>query len=103
MATRESVYQAIDGERLYQDARWVTDGYPHVHTVTEWLVYIDSYLREAMYVVSRGDEPACTEQALHIVRKIAAMGVACMEQNGAPHRQGYEPRDDRQARTGMKL
>ncbi|SKB49542.1 hypothetical protein [Sphingopyxis flava] len=88
MTTRAEVYAALDTERAYQDALWTpeTTISGGLHTVTEWLVYMDSYLREAFDQVSRGPDPAATLAALNTVRKITAMGVACMEQNGAPVR-----------------
>jgi hypothetical protein len=85
MATRAEVYSVIDGERAYQ-AKWDTCESKGRHTVTEWLVYMQDYLSEAINMVSREAEPACHEKALHNIRKITAMGVACMEQNGAPPR-----------------
>jgi hypothetical protein len=53
------------------------------HTVAEWLVYIQDYTQEAMHQCSRGADPAAAEAALRTIRKITAMGVACMEQCGA--------------------
>lgn len=87
--SRVEVYVAIDGERRYQDERWKDDfvsGGVHQHSVTEWLVYIQDYTLEAMKIVSRESDPQASEKALHIIRKIAAMGVAAMEQLGAPLR-----------------
>jgi hypothetical protein len=89
MATRQEVYAAVDGERAYQDARWVDDQAPagvHQHTPTEWLVYMQDYLTEAMGFATRCADPASAQLILHNIRKITAMGVACMEQNGAPTR-----------------
>lgn len=86
MTDRKEVYAAIDGERLYQDQRWVTDENPHIHSLEEWLVYIEGYVNEAKHILSRNGAPDCYEGALHIVRKVTAMGVACMEQNGVRSR-----------------
>ena len=80
---RKNVYKLIDGEREYQNSRWnpdttLTGG---VHHVTDWLVYIQDYLHEAMHIVTRNADPEASDDALEIIRKIAAMSVACMEQN----------------------
>lgn len=82
-STRQEVYAAIDTERNYQDSKWspVED---HQHTIEEWLVYIQDYLTEAIHQASRNASPS--PDALDTIRKITGMGVACMEQNGAPVR-----------------
>ncbi len=89
--SREEVYSLLDGERAYQDSVWNenTTSTAGVHTVTEWLVFMQDYLDEAKSYVSRSLEPAGSQKASHTIRKIAAMGVACMEQNGAPRREGF--------------
>jgi hypothetical protein len=83
MPTRQEVYKAIDTERDYQERRW--DG--HKHTITEWMVYMRDYLEEALHHVSRSSNEL---QALEGVRKATALGVACMEQLGAPERPPYQ-------------
>lgn len=80
---RDDVYKLIDGEREYQKKRWnpdttITGG---IHHVTDYLVYMQDYIHEAMHIVSRAADPSASDQALEIIRKITAMGVACMEQN----------------------
>lgn len=88
MTPRYEVYEAIDGEREYQDSRWnaQTTTSEGKHTFEEWIVYIEDYLAEAKHILSR--EPAQTAQpkVAHIMRKVATMAVACMEQYGAPRR-----------------
>jgi hypothetical protein len=71
---------AVRKEREYQNRLWGMD--THTHTVSEWLLYMRDYLDEAAKIVSREASPVCDEKALHIIRKIAAMSVCCMEQNG---------------------
>ena len=84
MVHRQLVYDVITGERVYQAGRWNKDTTESggVHTVTEWLLYMQDYLTEAINVVSRNPDPEAKKMALDIIRKITAMGVACMEQNG---------------------
>lgn len=89
---RQLVYDAIDGERDYQASRWnenttTTKG---LHTVDEFVLYMIDYIEEARRQLSRNASPLAQQLALDTVRKVAAMGVACMEQNGAPQREGYE-------------
>lgn len=84
-ATRKDVYAALDGEREYQNEN--TTSSAGRHSVGEFVVFMDNYLHEAKAQLSRMAEPAATEAALHTIRKITAMGVACMEQNGAPMRE----------------
>lgn len=91
MLPRQDVYQAIDGERAYQDYRWneSTTSTAGKHSVTEFLAFMRDYLDEALHLVTRTAEPEASDRALHIVRKVATLGVACMEQHGAPRREGF--------------
>lgn len=88
MVQRAEVYATINGERDYQDSRWNAETTTSAgqHTFEEWIVYIEDYLAEAKHILSR--EPAQTAQpkVAHIMRKVTTMGVACMEQHGAPRR-----------------
>ena len=84
MATRQEVYAAIDGERDYQDARWnenttTTNG---VHTVTEYILFMEHYLTDARRLISTQGEPKASQDGLDFIRKVVALGVVCMEQNG---------------------
>jgi hypothetical protein len=84
MTTRTEVYAAIDGERTYQDSRWDS---LHIHSFEEWFVYIEDYVNEAKHILARTATPGNTATPAHIMRKVAAMAVCAMEQNGAPHRE----------------
>ncbi len=86
-ATRAEVYEAIDGERAYQ-AKWAEKP----HETAAFLTYMREYLRRAEALTSIWPDGVATagpfagETDLDMVRKITALGVACMEQNGAPGR-----------------
>lgn len=88
MSSREEAYSAIDGERAYQAKKWneSTTASGGFHSTTEFLVYMQDYVNEALHFVSRNADPEAQEFALHNVRKVAALGVACMEQNGVRFR-----------------
>lgn len=81
-ATREEVYKVIDGEREYQEKRWERPA--HIHTNTEYLVYIQHYVNQAFAAVSTQDGDGATLSAL---RKIGALAVAAMEENGTQARE----------------
>ena len=87
MTTRKEVYNVIDGERDYQEMRIVRDGTTssdgHNHTPEEYLLYMEDYLNEAKHVASRVWGAEARPAIMDIVRKVVALGVACMEQNGA--------------------
>lgn len=88
MTQRTDVYTIIDEERAYQTKRWNREttksgGY---HSITEWLVYMQDYINEALHTASRESDSKADELALHNIRKVAAMAVACMEEHGAPSR-----------------
>jgi hypothetical protein len=84
MITREEVYHVINGERIYQIGKWNEDTTESGgrHTVAEFLLYMQDYLSEAIHQSSRNPDPEARNMALDTVRKITALGVACMEQNG---------------------
>ena len=90
---REDVYKAIDSEREYQDRRWGNtmsgDRVPGCHeqggdrTVDEFILYIAGYTND---LVENASHFADTDVKLDIIRKVTALGVAAMEQHGAPLR-----------------
>jgi hypothetical protein len=88
-ATRQEVYGALDGERAYQDSKWtpdVTASAGRHENILEWLVYMKDYVEEAIHVMARREEPFATEFALNTTRKVAALGVAAMENCGVRYR-----------------
>ena len=88
MSERDEVYAALTAERDYQDGRWDATHTSTCgrHSVTEFLVFIEDYVSEAKHHLSRNGEPGASEFALHSMRKIGALAVACMEQHGAKRR-----------------
>lgn len=78
----EEAFEALRGERAYQDRLWEDAPSKSIHSVAEWILYMEDYLAEARSISSRRASPESDEAALHVIRKVAAMGVACMEQNG---------------------
>lgn len=82
-ASRYQVYDALDGERDYQDSLPPnrTDGVSR--TVGDYLTMLATYLRKAQdeWTNNAGDE-----QALEQIRKIGDIAVHCMEDHGAPTR-----------------
>lgn len=84
---RSKVYQMIDGEREYQDAKWGTVE-QNPHTVTDWLFIINHYWCKAT------DAHMGKQERLREIRKIAALAVAALEQYGCEPREGYAPQPD---------
>jgi len=85
--SRRDVYKAIDSERTYQEERWGD----RFHSVTEYILYMEHHLELARQLASTQDQgvPVHHNDTLDCIRKVAALGVVCMEENGAPHREGY--------------
>ena len=79
---RSDVYKLIDCERQYQISRHevLYAEKPHRdedHSVADWLIYIMKqvgYAKAEIYKLN-------TDAALEHIRKITALGVACMEHN----------------------
>lgn len=89
MATREEVYEAVDGERTYQ-TKWDTAESQGLHEPAAFILFMEEYLSEARKLEStreNGNNGRFLEEgSLDFVRKVTALGVACMEQHGAPRR-----------------
>jgi len=75
---RDEVFKAINDERDYQDVIWPD----HVHSTIEYLAYIKHYVDKGISEVTVGKE----RDALDSLRKIGALAVAGMEQNGCAKR-----------------
>lgn len=87
MVSRQEVYQAIDGERDYQDAGRGNaqrhEGMPEM-TPGEYILCMEKCLQDAREAWYRPDGgQAC----LPHLRKVSALGVAAMELYGAPARE----------------
>lgn len=87
MATRQEVFSVVSDERIFQDRKWGTVE-EHPHEVGSWLTIMRQLLNDAerAYMSQRGDIGALDE-----VRKVVAVGVACMEQHGPVGRKAIDP------------
>ncbi len=86
MTTREEVYAAIDSEREYQGKWEVESESKGLHSIEEFFIYVEDYVLEAKHILSRESIQTARPKALNIMRKVTALGVAAMEQHGAPKR-----------------
>lgn len=82
----ETVFEALADEREYQDALWGPTATRGDHTLTEFLTYIRSYVNEGLEVMSRKEDKVAIPDTKHIMRKIGALAVAAMQQNGVARR-----------------
>ncbi len=81
---RDRVYEVIDSERAYQIYRWGAD-HDRREPVTSFLVYMQDYLTIALHQATHDEKTALMDT----IRKITALGVACMEQNDTTRRTGF--------------
>lgn len=88
MPNRLEVAEVVYEERDYQEEmgaknNWGNGGGASNHSVGDFMTMIQAYLEEArdQYIHTVGDQAV-----LHVVRKITALGFACMERHGAPRR-----------------
>lgn len=92
MTTRADVYAALDSEREYQERKAVmagtVPGEVRPHSVEEFVLYMEDYMHELRHQLSRTWTPdrKATKEMLDTLRKVTALGVAAMEQHGAPRR-----------------
>lgn len=74
-------FAALDSERGYQDRRWnaettVTEG---KHEAAAFVLFAEDYLEQAT-----GQQAGGSRDALHTIRKVGGLAIACMELHGAP-------------------
>lgn len=84
--SRQEVYNVIDGERHYQDAQ---QGNAKRHenqppmTPGEMILCMEECLQQARKAWYKPDGGA---NCLPFIRKVAALGIQCLERHGAPKR-----------------
>lgn len=75
---REDVYKLIDSEREYQKKSLINiEEQDKKQSVSNWLLYIEHQVDKAKQSIYYARQ----EVVLHRIRKIAALAVACMENN----------------------
>lgn len=84
---RSEVYNRIDQERAYQHKRWEEyrtgiDKSDAEKDVATWIIYMEKHIAEAKENLYSLHE----HHALSSIRKVVALGVACMEIHGCPER-----------------
>lgn len=104
--TRDAVYEAIDGERLYQDAgagnsknTRTLGGVEDVLSVGEGILCIERMVaqaREAWY------SPSGVPAALDYIRKVAAVAVQLQENYGVVYRDHEETAFAQRAKGEVK-
>jgi len=83
---RNDVYDLVDGERDHQLKRHEKHEVQHRdedHSVADWITYMEHHIGLAKLWVYHLN----MDNALREVRKITALGVACMEYNETPPRE----------------
>lgn len=80
MPHRRVVFDRLEDERIYQDSRFA--GWDETNTIADYLTYMWIYYWYAERN-NRGRETEC----LVALRKVAALGVACMEKKGCCFRE----------------
>ena len=83
VCTEQQVLEALRGEHRYQFDKLGEKAQDR--SLDEWIMYMKDYMDEAHHQSVRCDEG----KAIDTLRKVMAMGLTCMLQNGAPHREGY--------------
>lgn len=94
VVSREQAFAVVSGERDYQDSLWNPDTTTSngQHTVSEFVLYMEHNLQKAREVLSTMASPGAEAAGLAFVRKVTGLGISCMEQNGAPEREGFPGR-----------
>ena len=85
---RREAYLAIDNERDYQ-GKWDKVASEGHHELAAWILFMEDYLTQAREFISRSAAETVNGNVLAKIRCVTAMGVACMEQHGAPLRNEF--------------
>jgi hypothetical protein len=86
--TRQEAYQVINTERDYQEKLW-NNLNKEINNPSSFILWMEEYLSKARALASTKDERVGTEgnkEIMDVLRKVTALGVACIEINGAPER-----------------
>lgn len=75
---RQKVYEAIDNERDYQDAKW-KDFDDANNNPADWVLYLEAHLNKAKIALNNYHDMKSFNNEM---RKIAALAVACGENHG---------------------
>lgn len=92
--TRQQAYDIIDSERAYQEMRIQRDGSTSLppgqpHTPEEFILYMEHYLQLARETASTVWGSEAKKKTMDVLRKVTALGVAAIEANGCPRREGF--------------
>lgn len=81
---QKEALDALVGERAYQETRWNSATTPSggQHSAAEFLLFMENYLAEAKAIITRESDATGLPKILHITRKVGALALASMEQNG---------------------
>lgn len=87
---RSLAFIAIEGERRYQSSKWPV-GTGCQRSIGEEILCMEECLLEARKAWQAGDDanPNARIAILNHARKVAAVAVRCMENHGAPAREGW--------------
>ena len=88
---RAEVYTAIDSERAYQEKKF-GPAQEENSSIGDFILFMEHHLANARAAATTldGRKPESRKAMLNFVRKVTALGVACMEVHGAPQREGHE-------------
>lgn len=80
MESRAKVFNAVSKEREYQNTKW--GDHDQRLSIADWVVFMERHLNQAKAALYN----LTPEEALGEVRKVTALGVACMENKGVVER-----------------
>jgi hypothetical protein len=83
----EQICEEIRREREHQDRKWGGNEADDANFMSDWLRYISGYVLHAnQSLISGIDSSEKTKVFLTDIRKITALGMACLESMGCPRR-----------------
>lgn len=86
---RQDIYAELNMEREYQDYLWGGHNHDKFHEPESWITYMEHYLDLAKKALSTKHVDDAYPIAMDNMRKVVALGIACMENYGCPTRVAY--------------
>jgi len=87
---RQDIYAELNMEREYQDSLWGGRNHDKFHEPEAWITYMEHYINLAKQELATKHHDISIPVAMNNMRKVVALGIACMENYGCPPRAIYQ-------------
>lgn len=92
---RKDIYEIIDEERKHQDSLWGGRNHDKFHEPESWIIYMEHYIAIAKKELATKHHDESIPIAMDNMRKVVALGIACLENYGCPSRDSYRKNENK--------